>query len=185
MGNQPGQPTGNQPGQPMGNQPGQPTANQPGQPGQPAANGQPQSALAQSTKSLQQAAQALAQAAQQLQPSQGQGTPGQGTPSQPGGSPSPAGQPNPNQQANTNPSDSSPSFPSTGDGKGATVPVDLKQLDSQLKKLTNRQWGHLPGRLQSEILQAARRKPSSDYAKLIKAYFKEIAKTNRTSPTAP
>jgi hypothetical protein len=145
------------------------------QPGMPMGN-QPSSALAKSAQSLQQAAQALAQAAQQLQPS-----PGQGTPSQPGSSPSPAGQPNPNQQANANPPGAPSSELSSGDGNGAPVSVDLKQLDSQLKKLTNRQWGQLPGRLQSEILQAARRKPSHDYAKLIKAYFKEIAKTNRTS----
>ena len=60
-------------------------------------------------------------------------------------------------------------------GTGAQAAVDLRQLESQLKSLSGRDWGQLPGHLRTEIIQAARRKPNSDYAKLIKHYFQEIA----------
>ena len=61
-------------------------------------------------------------------------------------------------------------------GGGAQVDADLKQLDTELKKQAQRNWGRLPGQLRSEILQGANKKPRPEYAKQIKSYFEEIAK---------
>lgn len=60
--------------------------------------------------------------------------------------------------------------------------ADLRKLEAELKKQTGRDWGQLPGNLKTEILQAARRRPNSEYSRLIKSYFEEIA---RTRPGAP
>ena len=54
--------------------------------------------------------------------------------------------------------------------------ADLGQLDSELKKQAQRNWGKLPGSLRTEILQGASKKPRPEYAKQIKSYFEEIAK---------
>ena len=56
----------------------------------------------------------------------------------------------------------------------AKVDANLERLK---KRLAGRKWGELPGKLQTEILQAAQKKPNSEYADLIQKYFKEIAKT--------
>ncbi|MEX0715117.1 MAG: hypothetical protein WD066_00950 [Planctomycetaceae bacterium] len=163
-----GQPGQGQPGQGQPGQ-GQPGQGQPGQ-GQPG-QGQPgRDSLAQSAESLRQAAEALAQAALGLQcdapQGQGGGRPGQGQPGQ--------GQ----QQANAGePSDGEPSSDGLGDGGGGEAGVDLARLEAELGRLTNREWGKLPGQLQTDIVQAASRRPGGDYAQLIKLYFKEIAET--------
>jgi hypothetical protein len=52
----------------------------------------------------------------------------------------------------------------------------LKQLDAELKKQGQRNWGKLPGQLRTEILQGANKKTRPEYAKQIKSYFEEIAK---------
>jgi hypothetical protein len=57
--------------------------------------------------------------------------------------------------------------------------VDVAQLDSAVQKATGRRWGELPKNLQTEILQAASKRPNSEYAPLIKLYFKEIAKARK------
>jgi len=64
-------------------------------------------------------------------------------------------------------------------GTGAQVEVDLTQLNSELQRLSRREWGQLPGQLRTEILQGSRQKNNGDYARLIKLYFQEIAKTQR------
>jgi hypothetical protein len=40
----------------------------------------------------------------------------------------------------------------------------------------------LPGHLRTEILQAARKQANSDYERLIKLYFEEIARTQGPQP---
>ena len=47
-----------------------------------------------------------------------------------------------------------------------------------------RNWGELPGELKTEILQAAKRKPDGDYARLIQKYFEEISKVQRAEKAA-
>ena len=44
-----------------------------------------------------------------------------------------------------------------------------------------RDWGKLPGHLQTEILQGAQKNPNGDYARLIRMYFTEIAKATEGS----
>ena len=68
-----------------------------------------------------------------------------------------------------------------GEGNGATVTVDLTELEIELKKLAPRQWGQLPGTLRTEILQAVRKRPNGDYAKLIRMYFEEISRARTKS----
>lgn len=72
-----------------------------------------------------------------------------------------------------------------GDGtpkEGDDVSVDLSELRSQLERLSSRDWGKLPGHLQTEILDAARSGNNSDYARLIKSYFEDIADVNPEQP---
>ena len=54
-------------------------------------------------------------------------------------------------------------------------------MEAQLKRMSSQDWGRLPGHLRTEILQRAQRKPNSDYAKLIKLYFRDIAKKEQKS----
>jgi len=126
------------------------TEGTPGQNAQP--GGQSSQGLANSAESMRQAAQALAQAAQQVQP----------------------GQSKSEQTAQNQPS------PDGESGAGADAPVDLSDLDSELQRLSQREWGRLPGSLRTEILQAAGRKPNSDYAPLIKFYFQQIARKQQS-----
>jgi len=145
-------------GQPRASQPGSSSMNS-GQPGQ---NG-PASALARSAERLRNAAQALAQAARQLQPG--------GTSSSSSGSPE---------------SSSESSQGDSGAGaRGGTTPADMQALEAELQKQSGRRWGELPGQLQTEILQAASRQPNGDYARLIKMYFKEIARTQEPERPQP
>jgi hypothetical protein len=147
--------------QPGGEQPGAPTGSQPAggesTGGEGGSNGQSQSsALAQAAQSLQQAAQALQQAAQEMT--------GNGQ------------QPNRSTPGNANST-------SPGGGEGnSSEGGDLSPLQQQLQAQAMRNWGKLPGKLKTEILQSAQRKANGDYAKLIKLYFEEIAKAGqRTS----
>lgn len=70
-----------------------------------------------------------------------------------------------------------------GNGNGASAGLAPDQLEAELRQLAGRDWGKLPGHLRTEILDAARRRPHGEYAKLIKLYFKEIAKAGaETTP---
>lgn len=64
-----------------------------------------------------------------------------------------------------------------GTGGGSNNPPALTNLDEDLKRQAMQNWGKLPGKLQTEILQSAGRKKNGDYAKLIKIYFEELAKS--------
>ena len=69
-------------------------------------------------------------------------------------------------------------------GSNGDTEVDTGNLARLKKRLAGRKWGELPGTLQTEILQAAQKKPNSEYGELIRQYFKEIAKT-QPATTAP
>ena len=198
-----GQPGQGQPGQGQPGQ-GQPGQGQPGQ-GQPG-QGQP-SELAQSADQYRKAAAAMRMAIQsaqgdgngkpglgQEQASKGKGPklPGQGKPdNQPGEPGSQAsgesGQPGGDSlEANQTNKPGEPGEPggSSAGGNGALTDADLKQLDADLKKQGQRNWGRLPGQLKTEILQGASKKPRPEYAKQIKSYFEEISKP-ATKEAAP
>jgi hypothetical protein len=135
-------------------------AAQPGEQGQ--SQGQPQSAA----EALQQAAAALQNAAGQLQPS--------GMRSQQPGAPGSAGQAPPSAGAGM-------SQDSSRSGGGTRQPVSLVDLETQLKELSTRNWGELPGTLRTELQNTSRKRPDGDYARLIKLYFEEISR--RQAPT--
>ena len=156
-------------------QPGEGSPAQGEQPGQgPPGEGQPGgkgggSQLAQSAGQFRQAAATMRRALHgegEADGSNGQGTPkGQGKPgramqAQANGEPDPPGEPG----------------AAMANGGGEADPADLGQLDSELKKQAQRNWGKLPGSLRTEILQGASKKPHPEYAKQIKSYFEEIAK---------
>ncbi|MES2791819.1 MAG: hypothetical protein V4719_19520 [Planctomycetota bacterium] len=120
---------------------------------------------------LQQAAGALRQATAEWQAKGSGGSPQAGSP---GGPPS-------------GPVEGGPGGGGGHDGKGdagAADKVDAANLARLKKRLASRKWGELPGTLQTEILQAAQKKPNSEYGELIRQYFKEIAKT-QPATTAP
>ena len=110
---------------------------------------------------LKQAADALSEAAQASQSSKGKSRGNSSSQSaSAGGSSSPQG--------------------TGGNGNQSEMSSGVGELDAEVQKLTGRRWGELPGKLQTEILNAAAKRPNSDYARLIKLYFKEIAQTRRT-----
>jgi hypothetical protein len=131
---------------------GDPSGQSPAEPSNNPAGGQQAQTPASDglTQSLQQAAEALANASAQLQCR--------------------SGQPNRGGTSET----SSDGTPRERDD----VPVDISQLRSQLERLSSRDWGKLPGHLQTEILDAARNGNNSDYERLIKSYFQDIADVN-------
>ncbi|MBS0201509.1 MAG: hypothetical protein JSS49_01320 [Planctomycetes bacterium] len=155
-----GQPGQGQPGQGQPGQ-GQPGQGQPGQ-GQPG-QGQP-SELAQAAEQYRKAAAAMRRVMQ------GHGQPANGAAATGG-----------TQQAQSmsqNQSDEpgQPGGEGPSGGGGITTEADAKQLDAEFNKLRQRNWGRLPGQLQTEILQGSNKKPRPEYARQIKSYFEEIAK---------
>ena len=59
---------------------------------------------------------------------------------------------------------------------GGNPPDRDGRLEELLGNRESRDWGKLPGHLQTEILQGAGKNPNGDYARLIRGYFREIAK---------
>ena len=121
--------------------------------------------LAVGARQLELASQALNAAAEQLQIRSGRA--GQGGPRQPGDAGSFA--------EGAAPAEGEPMPPEAE----PQAPEIVQQLDAEVQKLSGRRWGELPGHLRTEILQSAAKKPNSDYASIIKAYFKEIARPQR------
>ncbi|QDU38413.1 hypothetical protein Mal4_27400 [Maioricimonas rarisocia] len=130
-----------------------------GEPGQQDGSSQPGNRPPGASERLRQVARSLQQAAQQLnlqagmQPSQ-----------QPGESQS--------EQSQT---------PSIGSGDqpndtGTQETLRLADLEAHLEQMTSRNWGELPGTLQTEILQSSRKRPRGDYARLIRLYFESISR---------
>ncbi len=146
-------------GQPMPNaQSGQP--DETGQSG--SKDGQaPSSPFAQMAQRLREAARALSDAANQTAPL-----------------PSQAGQPQPGQPSTE--SKDNPQLAQGGNGQGKLEQdrgENLGDLQTQVKKLTGRNWGQLSSKLKTELSQQAKHQAHGDYSKLIKLYFQEIAKT--------
>ena len=142
------------------------------------------SSLSTAADRLQRASQALKQAAQRVQ-KPAKGSTGQainmGPQSEPGGPTAPGGV----AQATGRPDsgeDGTGEVPQAGqDPQSVLDAADLEDTDKQLQRLkrrmAGRKWGELPGKLQTEILQASQKKPNSEYGELIRQYFKEIAKS--------
>lgn len=146
---------GGQQGRP-GSTPGRSTGNPNGGP-PGAGSGSP--SLAGAAESLQQVASMLQAAAQQMN-----------------GRAAASGQP-----ASGSPSGVPQGLGNAGTGNFAAGPVgDLP--DVVLNPQSQKDWGRLPGRLKTEILQATQRKPDGDYSKLIKLYFEELARGSRSAP---
>ncbi|MBX3440813.1 MAG: hypothetical protein KF774_00300 [Planctomyces sp.] len=115
------------------------------------------------SESLRQGAQALRQAASQLKLRPGSSSMEEqmaGQSGEPGQSGSEPGE-NSNQERN----------------RGGSGPPRIVDLDSHLEQLSTRNWGQLPGTLQTEILQSTRKRADGDYARLIKLYFDEISRS--------
>jgi DNA repair exonuclease SbcCD ATPase subunit len=140
-------------------------AAQSGQPGGSGNGSGGMGELALGARQLELASQALNAAAQQLQVRGGR--PGQGGPRQPADAGSFA--------EGAAPTDGEP-MPLEAEPRASEI---VQQLDAEVHKLSGRRWGELPGHLRTEILQSAAKKPNGDYAGLIKAYFKEIARPQR------
>jgi hypothetical protein len=117
------------------------------------------------TQSLQNVAQSLDQAAQQLGLMSGD----------------PQGQ-----QANS-PAQANAGGAASPDGdssdSGAREMFRLTDLEVQLQGISSRNWGELPGRLQTDILDSSQRRTGGDYGKIISRYFEEISRT-RTQQNA-
>ena len=151
-GQQAGQPT---PGTPGSN--GQPSSSQGNQPGQQTQ--QRNGALAEAADALQQAAEMLSEAAQQLAADGSQSGDNEG-------------------QSNQQPSSQQPGLGNSGTGSFADGEIK-GPLDTELKRRAMKNWGKLSGNLKTEILQSSQRKANGDYAKLIKLYFEELAKSGQ------
>ncbi|TWT55451.1 hypothetical protein KOR42_28370 [Thalassoglobus neptunius] len=106
-----------------------------------------------SSQALRQAAKSMRQAAGKM----GMAQPGQ---QKPGSKPE-------GQQPGSSPSSESSEF-------GVDQLVDLSDLNLQIQSSDARDWGQLPGELQTELLNSARKRPSGEYSKLIRNYFEEI-----------
>lgn len=173
---------------------------------QPVANSLPdsvptpvQSAVQVSADKLKQAAEALRQASAQVQGQSQSQSQVQSTGDQAADAQSAEGSGRPNPRANAvggansaeeaaanapGPDPTQHARTGTGQQAGAAEnsgPPQAEQIDPNIarlkRRIAGRKWGELPGKLQTEILQAAQKKPNSEYADLIRKYFKEIAKT--------
>ncbi|QGQ22847.1 hypothetical protein F1728_09220 [Gimesia benthica] len=124
-----------------------------------------QSAQQQAAESLKQAAESLSQAATELKSKAQQGSdPGKG------------------QQSQTASRNMAPGKgQGESEGGGARTNVDFSKLEMKLKAMSNRNWGELPGELDTEILQGSQSRTDPEYARLIKHYFEAIAKSKSDS----
>ena len=114
-------------------------------------------ALRRAAQSLAQAAGLLSDASRQFSPQtgQGQGEPGRGM---------------------SNGEDSQIASELGSDGAGAAGFEEAETpLELQLRQQVMRDWGRLPVKLRTEILQSSDRKTNSEYAEIIKLYFEQIA----------
>jgi hypothetical protein len=109
------------------------------------------------TQSLRQAADSLQQAAEQLGMSPGRRG-RQGQSGQKSGDEASAGAPG--QQGGN----------SSGEG------ISLAELETELRRLSSRNWGQLPPHVESELFHSRQREPDADYARLIRLYFEELSR---------
>ena len=52
----------------------------------------------------------------------------------------------------------------------------LAELEGLLGEVSGRDWGQLPGTLQSELLESARQRTDGEYSRLIRRYFQNITR---------
>ena len=124
---------------------------------------QQQGQLAKSASQLRKAARTLKQASQKLKP----------------------GEQDRSSVAPPGPNDPNAKDTAGNAGTGSTMAMQLKALESELARLSGSAWGRLPGTLKTEILQATRRDPNGDYAKLIRFYFHEISRATQAPQPTP
>ncbi len=118
-------------------------------------------ALTEVADAFQQAAQMLSDAAQQLAADGSQSGDNQG-------------------QSNQQPSSQQPGLGNSGTGAFGEGEI-AGPLNTELQRRAMKNWGKLTGNLKTEILQSSQRKATGDYAKLIKLYFEELAKSGQTA----
>lgn len=116
----------------------------------------PQPADQDPSQSMRQVAESLRQAARQL-----------------GMHPSPSDQKGKPGDEEGEPSDGTPGSQS---GNSGDNPISLVELEAELKRMSSRNWGQLPGRIESDLFQSTQKKPDGDYARLIRLYFEEISR---------
>jgi type III secretory pathway component EscV len=61
------------------------------------------------------------------------------------------------------------------EGGGTTQVPTLVELELRLERMAHRDWGRLPGELETEILQASQRRMDGEYGELIREYFRELS----------
>jgi hypothetical protein len=66
--------------------------------------------------------------------------------------------------------------PGSESGNSGQNPIRLVELEAELKKMSSRNWGQLPGQIESDLFQSTQKKPDGDYARLIRLYFEEISR---------
>lgn len=71
----------------------------------------------------------------------------------------------------------SPQSPSSqASDTGFSGNASLAELETALGNVSARDWGKLPGTLQTELLESAQRQPDATYRGVIRRYFQEISK---------
>lgn len=68
------------------------------------------------------------------------------------------------------------------DGGGTTQVPTLVELEMRLERMAQREWGRLPGELETEILQASQRRMDGEYGDLIREYFRELSNQQVETP---
>ena len=111
----------------------------------------------QASKSLRDAARNMRQAAQQMGLANKSQQSNQSNQTEPGR--------NSDRSTGTNPSDSA----SNGE-------AHLSELEKSLGTVSGRNWGKLPGTLQTELFESAQRHRDAAYGGLIRRYFEDISK---------
>lgn len=117
---------------------------------------QPKSGQKSTSEALRQAAQSMRQAAGQM--AAGQSKPQLGNSQQ-----------KPQQSSNGSGSEAS-------DFGSSQQLSDLLDLQSDLSNMTKRDWGQLPGELQTELLDSSHKRTSGEYSRLVRRYFNDISK---------
>jgi hypothetical protein len=73
-----------------------------------------------------------------------------------------------------------------GDGSGRNNPfVDLTRIEAQFQHMSQKNWGRLPGQMETEILQSTRKKPHTEYTMQVKRYFENLAGQKPATNYAP
>lgn len=125
------------------------------------------------SESLRRAAQALAAAAEKLAGAARQITPPPGSPSGESG----RGMSNGANQQMTS------ALGNSGTGAAAFEEAG-SPLEQQLRRQAMREWGRLPPKIRTEILQSRGRSGGGEYAEIIKLYFEQIAAEQAAQPAS-